>query len=166
MEAHEAPGALVSLALAAQNVAAGLNKFVDRVAAEDATDITLLISKCFELSSELRRLATVVQRLPLRFRNRYEDICDGLEDLDRSLTFTFNDARGFVGEGFLDARQQRLSVDAQHRRAWEDLTAHFHAQSGNTLTRRLEYCRSCVVELKNILQEGYADFLCLSLPLR
>lgn len=154
MDLYRAPGILTSHAVAAENAAKGLSTFLTHVLPEDTTAITLLISKHYELSSDLRRLAITVERLPVQFEFRFDDIYDGLEHLLRSLRITIDDFQGIIGQGFLTAREDRLPLPAQHVRVWEDLVIFFEDQSGNSLCQRLEYYRSCATELKNILLGG------------
>lgn len=151
MDRNDAPQMLIAVAEAAQDVAAGLNKFLNPVA-DSAVEITALIAKCFAVSSALRDLATAIEEL--RRYSSYNKISDDIADVITSLDFTFKDVHQTVGEGFANIKNTGVSMTAAYRRVWRDIKARFQEESGNTLTRRLEYCRSYLQELTNILQEG------------
>ena len=72
-------GTLIANAESAQDIAAGLNKFLDPVP-EHATEITALISGCFAISSVLRELSAAIAD-PRYIRN-YDLI---FQDLDITL---------------------------------------------------------------------------------
>lgn len=151
MERSDAPKLLVKVAEAAQDVAAGLHKFLSQVVESDA-DIALLISKCFSVSSALRSLATAIEES--RRLSQYSRISGEVEDVAASLDHTFKDVHQIVGEGFADAKRARVPINSAFRKVWKNINEHFQQQSGNTLVKRLEYCRLLLVDLCDILREG------------
>ena len=129
---------LVAVAESAQDIAAGLNKFLDAVP-ERSTEITGLISECFAISSALRELSNAI-RDPLYYR-RFELIQKDVTIVGQSLDYTFQDVeRRFGG-----------LRTATYRQVWREMDAHFRAESGNTLVTRLEYYRSFLLRLLHII---------------
>ena len=120
----------------AQHVAAGLNKVLGPVP-ERKVDITALIAKCFEVSSSLHNLAEAVE--DSRSSVTYKRISVDVHDVVHSLDHTFKDVHQIVGEGFADAKKAKLSQSTAYRKVWRNIEDHFRRESGNALTRRLEY---------------------------
>ena len=151
MDRNDAPRILTAVAQAAQDVAAGLNKFLGPVSGSEV-DITALIAKCFEVSSCLRDLAKAVEGS--RRRSTYDEVSEGIHDVAHSLDHTFKDVHQIVGEGFADAKKAKLSQTTAFRKVWKNIIDHFQKESGNALVRRLEYCRRLLLDLTDILHEG------------
>ena len=151
MDRNEAPKVLVAVAEAAQDVAAGLNQFLNQVPNSDV-DITSLIGKCYQVSSSLRELATAIEES--RRLSQYHGISDEVTDVARSLDHTFKDVHQIVGEGFEDTRKAGKPRSSGFRRVWRNITDHFHKESGNTLERRLELCRKLLDDLCDVIHEG------------
>lgn len=152
MDRNEAPEILKAVAEAAQDVAAGLNKFLGPLP-ESKVDLTALIAKCFGVSSSLHNLAEAVEdthRLAT-----YARISPDVHNVAYSLDHTFKDVYQVVGEGFLEGKKAKLSQSMAYRRVWRNIVDYFQRESGNTLDRRLEYCRQLLLELTDILHEGY-----------
>ena len=152
MDRNKAPDALLAVAEAAQDVAAGLHKFLSPVS-DSGVEITALISKCFAVSSSLRSLAVAVQ--DSRRLSLFNRVSGEVEDVAKSLDHTFKDLHQIVGEGFEDARKARLPMSAAYRKVWRNINDHFQRESGNQLVRRLDYCRLLLNDLCDILQDGY-----------
>ena len=152
MERNDAPKALNVVAQDAQQVAAGLNKFLGPVP-ESKVDITALIAKCFEVSSSLHNLAEAVENS--HRSATYKRISVDIYDVVHSLDYTFKDVHNIVGEGFADAKKAKLSQSTAYHRVWRNIEDYFRRESGNTITRRLEYCRLLLFDLIDILHEGY-----------
>ena len=138
--------ALLAQAETAQDIAAGLNRFLDPVP-EYSTEITALISECFAISSAIRELRTAIG--DSRFNRQYLEVQDDINVTLRSLDYTFEDVRRMFG-GLGSAHH--LSPASAYRSVWTEMTVHFQDESGNSLCRRLEYYRrfllmlTCVVE--------------------
>lgn len=152
MDRNEAPEVLNAVAEAAQHVAAGLNKFLGPVP-ESKVDLTALIAKCFGVSSSLHNLAEAVE--DTRRLATYAQISGDLHDVVSSLDHTFKDVHRIVGEGFAQAKKAKLPQSTAYRRVWKNIVEYFQRESGNNLVRRLEYCRQVLVDLTDILHEGY-----------
>lgn len=140
--------ALIAVAETAQDVASGLNQFLDPVA-DYSADITALIAHCFSTSSALRILDTTIGEVPIH--RRYHYIANDLSIVTDSLQYTFTDVKRIFG------RLGRAvgAPPATYRRVWRDLNDHFHEESGNTLSRRLDFCQIFVEGLTCTLNEGY-----------
>lgn len=138
--------ALVATAEAAQDIAAGLDKFLSPLP-DYSTEITALISECFAISSALRELETAIG--DSRSNRRYHQIIEDVRVTLQSLEYTFNDVRRLFG-GL--GRADYISQSAAYRLVWQDITAHFMEESGNSLCRRLGFYRrfllvlACVAE--------------------
>lgn len=152
MDRNEASVSLIAVAEAAQDVAAGLHKFISPVSDCDA-DITALIAKCFDVSSALRDLVKAINEC--RRLAQYHRISGEVQDTCESLDHSFKDVHQIVGEGFADAKRAKTSQTAAYRRVWRNIDEHFRSESGNPLVRRLEYCRLLLIDLYDILREGY-----------
>ncbi len=151
MERSEVAQVLNSVAEDAKYVAAGLNKFLKPVP-ESNVEIEALIAKCFEISSTLHSVSKAVK--DTRGSSTYKGIALDLHDVVYSLDHTFKDVHQIVGEGFADAKKTKVSQSTVFRKVWKNITNHFQRQSGNTLFRRLEYCRLLLFELREVLYEG------------
>ena len=138
--------AFLAQAESAQDIAAGLNKFLDPVP-EYSTEITALISECFAISSAIRELKTAIG--DPRFNRQYLEVEYDINVTLRSLDYTFDDVRRMFG-GLGSAHH--LSQGSAYRSIWTEITMHFQDESSNSLCRRLEYYRrfllmlACVVE--------------------
>ena len=152
MDCNRAPKVLRDVAEAAQDVAAGFNKFLGPVP-ESKADLTALIAKCFEVSSSLHNLAKAVE--DTRGLATYARISDDVRDVAYSLNYTFKDVRQIVGEGLAGAKNVKLSLSTPYRRVWRSIIDYFQRESGNMLIQRLEYCRRLLLDLADILHEGY-----------
>ena len=152
MDRNDAPKVLHAVAQDAQDVAAGLNKFLGPVP-ECKVDITALIAKCFEVSSLLHNLAEAVE--DSRPSTTYKRISVDVHDVVHSLDHTFKNVHQIVGEGFRNAQKAKLSQSTAYRKVWMYIEDYFRRESGNALTRRLEYCRRLLFDLIDILHEGY-----------
>ena len=149
--------AFLAVAETAQDVASGLNKFLDPVS-EDATEITALISECFAISSALRELDTAVG--DPRHNRRYYRIDEEADVTLDSLRYTFEDVRGHFGDL---ARNDRGSFGMACRRVWQEMSEHFEDESGNTLCMRLEYYRRFLLLLASVIQGSV--WFCHSMPI-
>lgn len=132
---------LVARAEAAQDIAAGLNKFLGSVP-NYSTEITALISECFAISSSLRELNTAIG--DSRYNRGYHEISEDLTITLQSLEYTFHDVRRLFGDL---GRAEYISQSAAYRSVWEDITTHFMGESGNSLCRRLEFYRRFLLVL-------------------
>ena len=137
---------LIAQAETAQDIAAGLNKFLDPVP-EYSTEITALIAECFATSSALRELTAAIG--DPRFNRQYHEVKEDISMTIRSLDYTFEDVRHLFG-GL--GRTNHVSQASAYRSVWTDITVHFQGESGNSLCRRLEYYKrflfllTCVIE--------------------
>ena len=128
---------LIALAETAQDIGSAFSKFLDPVA-DYSAEITALIAHCFNTSSALRTLHDTINDYPNA--RRHQVILDELNLAQNSLDYTFKDVqRIFGGIG-----------RTGYRRVWRDLIDHFREESGNTLSRRLEYYQQ--------LLHGLTDF--------
>lgn len=152
MDRNEVAQLLNAVAGDAKYVAAGLNKFLKPVP-ESKIEIEALIAKCFEISSALHSVSKAVKDThgSATFKKVTQDVHDVVYSLDHS----FKDVHQIVGEGFADAKKTKISQSTVFRKIWKTITDHFYRQSGNTLYRRLEYCRLLLSELREVLYEGY-----------
>ena len=132
---------LLANAETAQDIAAGLNKFLDPVP-EYSTEITALISECFAISSALRELTTAIG--DQRYSRHLHLISEDLDVTISSLENTFDDVHRLFG-GF--GRINHISRGSSYRSVWTDITVHFQEESGNSLCRRLEYYRRFLLML-------------------
>ncbi|KAG7001995.1 hypothetical protein G7Y79_00030g065280 [Physcia stellaris] len=114
--------ALIAHAETAQDIAAGLNKFLDSVP-EHSTEITALISECFAISSALRELTTAIG--DSRFNRRYHEVADDITVTLRSLEYTFEDVRRLFG-GL--GRADHFSEAAAYRAVWTEITMWFQEE--------------------------------------
>ncbi len=137
---------LVATAETAQDVASGLNKFLEPVA-ESSTEITRLMSECFAISSALRELSTAL-REPRHSRS-YSIISENLRLAVSSLEYTFDDV------GRLCGRIPRTRNSA-YRSIWRDIENYFQDESRNSLLARLEYYRRFLQDLLCIILERLA----------
>ena len=144
--------ALVAYAETAQDIAAGLDKFLGPVP-DYATEITALISECFAISSALRELSTAIG--DSRHNRRYHQISEDIRITLQSLEYTFNDVRslfGGLGRGF------HIPQSTAYRSVWREITVHFVEESGSSLCRRLETYRRFLLVLVCVV-EGLAAHL-------
>ena len=138
--------ALLAQAETAQDIAAGLNKFLDPVP-DHSTEITALISECFAISSAIRELRTAIG--DSRFNRQYLEVQDDIHVTLSSLDYTFDDVRRMFG-GLGSAHH--LSQGSAYRSVWRDITMHFEDESSNSFWLRLDYYRrfllmlTCIVE--------------------
>ena len=144
--------ALVATAETAQDIAAGLHKFLGPVS-DYSTEITALISACYALSSALRGLNTAIG--DSRFNVRYHQISEDLRITLLSLEYTFNDVKHLFG-GL--GRPTHISQSAAYRSVWWEIATQFERESGNSLWRRLEYYQRFLLVLACIV-EGFAAAL-------
>ena len=153
MDVDEAPKTLLLVAEAALDVAAGMNKFLIPVSTS-AADITDLIAKCFAISSALQVLARTVRNLRqvARYRNYREEI----SDVAYSVDYTFKDVHSIVGEGFREAIEDGVPQATAFRVIWRRINEFFHDESGNSLSRRLEYYEAFLQRLNTTFVEGWA----------
>lgn len=143
---------LVAGAEAAQDIAAGLNKFLGPVP-NYSTEITALISECFAISSALRELNSAIG--DSRYNSGYHEISQDLTITLQSLGYTFHDVRRLFGDL---GRAEHISQSAAYRSVWQEITAHFMEESSNSLCRRLQfYCRFLLVLI--YVAEGLATIL-------
>ena len=128
---------LIAVAETAQDIAAGLNEFLDAVP-ECSTEITALISECFAISSALRELSTAIG--DYRYNRQFELIEEDVRTIRLSLDYTFEDVeRCFGGLGV-----------STYREVWRDIDHYFQTESGNTLVARLEHYRNFLIGLTRI----------------
>ncbi len=132
---------LVAKAEATQDIAAGLDKFLGLVP-NYSTEITALISECFAISSALRRLNSAIG--DSRYNSGYHAISEDLHITLQGLEYTFVDVRRLFGHL---GRAEYISQSAAYRSVWQELTAHFWEESGNSLCRRLEFYRRFLLVL-------------------
>lgn len=143
---------LVARAEAAQDIAAALNKFLGPVP-NYSTEITALISECFAISSALRELRDAIG--DSRYNGGYHEISGDLTITLQSLEYTFHDVRRLFGDL---GRADYISQSAAYRSVWQEITAHFMEESGNSLCRRLEFYRRFLLVLVCVA-EGFATIL-------
>ena len=143
-----AHNALIAVAETAQDVAAGLNKFLIPVA-DASAEIASLIAQCFAISAALRRLHRAVEDCD--FDRRYTRIREDVVTVRESLVYTFRDVQRLFGIGLGRAT---ILPGAEYRQVWRDLTAHFKAQSNNTLERRLQIYEGLLKDLTCTLTDG------------
>ena len=143
--------ALIATAESAQDIAAGLHKFLDPVS-ESSTDITSAIGECFAISSALRELDEAVG--DPRQNRSYASISDEVRAVLQSLEYTFKDVNDLFG-GL--ARTIHLSQSSAYRQVWRDIEIFFRDQSRNTLSVRLEYYKRFLQDLICFMVEGYAN---------
>jgi len=143
---------LVARAEAAQDIAAALNKFLGPVP-NYSTEITALISECFAISSALRELRDAIG--DSRYNGGYHEISGDLTITLQSLEYTFHDVRRLFGDL---GRADYISQSAAYRSVWQEITAHFMEESGNSLCRRLEFYRRFLLVLVCVA-EGLATIL-------
>lgn len=141
---------MIAHAETAQDIAAGLNKFLDPVP-EHSTEITALISECFAISSALRELTTAIG--DSRFNRRYHEVADDITVTLRSLEYTFEDVRRLFG-GL--GRADHFSEAAAYRAVWTEITMWFQEESNNLLCRRLEYYRRFLLMLTSFIERWIA----------
>ncbi|MCJ1466592.1 hypothetical protein MMC07_005212 [Pseudocyphellaria aurata] len=139
---------LIATAETAQDIAAGLNKFLEPVS-ESSTEITGLIAECFGISSTLRELSDAVG--DLRQNRRYLSISEDVRMVLLSLNYTFDDVRHLFG-GL--ARTNHITLSSGYRQVWRDIETFFQGESRNTLGVRLEYYKTFLVHLVCIIIEG------------
>ncbi len=142
-----AHNSLIAVAETAQDVGAGLNRFLDPVA-DASAEIAALIAQCFSISAALRRLDEAVEEY--QYHRRYDRIHLDILNVKESLVYTFRDVqRLFGGLG-------RIAIlpGAQYRQVWREISVHFRAQSNNTLERRLQMYHDCLKGLTCILTDG------------
>ena len=142
--------ALLAQAETAQDIAAGLNRFLDPVP-EYSTEITALISECFAISSAIRELRTAIG--DSRFNRQYLEVQYDINVTLRSLDYTFEDVRRMFG-GLGSAHH--LSQGSAFRSVWRDITVHFQEESSNSLCRRLEYYRLFLLMLTSVVERSVA----------
>ena len=138
--------AFLAQAEAAQDIAAGLSKFLDPVP-EYSTEITALISECFAISSAIRELRTAIG--DSRFNRQYLEVQYEINVTLRSLDYTFDDVRRMFG-GVGSAHH--LSHGSAYRSVWTDISIHFQDESNTSLYRRLEYYREFLLMLTCIVK--------------
>ena len=143
-----AHNSLIAVAETAQDVGAGLNKFLDPVA-DASAEIAALIALCFSISAALRRLDEAIEEY--EYHRRYDHIHDDILNVRESLVYTFRDVQRLFGVGL-----GRIAVlpGAQYRQVWRNLTTHFREESNNTLERRLQIYHDCLKGLTCVLNEG------------
>lgn len=151
--------ALIATAETAQDIAAGLHKFLEPVS-ESSAEITGLIAECFATSSALRELSDAVG--DLRQNRRYSSISEDVRIVLLSLNHTFNDVRRLFG-GL--ARTNHITLSSGYRQVWRDIEAYFQEESRNTLSVRLEYYKTFLQHLICIIIEGLAINLDVPHPL-
>ena len=142
--------ALIATAESAQDIAAGLNKFLDPVS-ESSTEITSAIAECFAISSALRELDEAVG--DFRQNRSYTSISDEVRAVLLSLEYTFEDVNHLFG-GL--SRTIHLSQSSAYRQVWREIENFFLKESRNTLSLRLEYYKRFLQDLICFLVEGYA----------
>jgi len=143
---------LAARAEAAQDIAAGLDKFLGP-APNYSTEITALISECFAISSALRGLSTAIG--DSRYNSGYHEISEDLTITLQSLEYTFHDVRRLFGDL---GRADYISQSAAYRSVWQEITAHFMEESGNSLCRRLQFYHRFLLVLVCVA-EGLAMIL-------
>ena len=138
--------AFLAQAESAQDVAAGLNRFLDPVP-EYSTEITALISECFAISSAIRELRTAIG--DSRYNRQYLEVQYDINVTLRSLDYTFDDIlRMFGGLG----SAHHLSQASAYLSVWTDITVHFQNESSISLCRRLEDYRRFLHMLAMIVE--------------
>lgn len=151
--------ALIATAETAQDIAAGLHKFLEPVS-ESSTEITGLIAECFAISSALRELNDAVG--DVRQNRKYATISEDVRLVLLSLDYTFGDVHRIFG-GL--ARPNHSTMSSAYRQVWRDIENYFQQQSRNTLSVRLEYYKTFLQHLICIMIEGLAMILGVSDPL-
>lgn len=140
--------ALIATAETAQDIAAGLHKFLEPVS-ESSTEITGLIAECFAISSALRELNDAVG--DVRQNRKYATISEDVRLVLLSLDYTFGDVHRIFG-GL--ARPNHSTMSSAYRQVWRDIENYFQQQSRNTLSVRLEYYKKFLQHLICIMIEG------------
>ena len=140
--------ALIAVAEKAQDIAAALEKFLDPVDDQSA-EITGLISELFSTSSALRGLDRRIGDFP--HHRRYIEIARDLSIVKDSLNYTFKDVERIFG----GLARVTVVPRAEYIYVWDDLSNFFRAESGNSLSRRLEIYCTVLKELTYILIEGF-----------
>ena len=138
---------LIAVAETAQDVASGLNKFLD-AAAEHSAEIAELIAECFRISSALRKLDFAQEAYA--GTREHARINGDINLVRQSLTYTFRDIlRLFGGLG-----PSTVIPGSAYRRVWGEISVNFYRESGNTLSRRLQWYYIFLQELESILVNG------------
>lgn len=146
---------LVATAELAEDVAAGLNKFLIPVE-ESSPEIARLISECFAISSVLRDIAAAIRET--RHINDYSNISDDLRVAVSSIEYTFDDVYRFCG------RILRTNRTA-YRDVWKSIETFFMEESRNSLLDRLAYYKRFLEDLHLILEDGLARLAQASVPI-
>ena len=152
MDYHEAPNSLFQVAEAAQDVAAGMNKFLAPVSSS-AAEITEIISKCFAISSALQNAAKVIRHI--RHVSWYKHYQEEISDVTYSLDYTLKDVHCIMGDVFKEAQDKGISQTVAFRQTWRDIDERFHSESGTALSERLEDYQGFLQTLKDALTEGF-----------
>lgn len=149
---------LIASAESAQDVAAGLHRFLEPVP-ESSTEITGLIAECFGVSAALRELGDVIE--DARQNRRYATISEDVQLVLRSLDYTFQDVNHLFG-GL--TRTNHIAQRSGYRQVWRDIEDHFQAESRNTPSMRLEYYKKFLQDLICIMIDGLVMILDMSDP--
>ncbi len=149
MESGSVTDRLLDEAENAQDVAAGLNRFLDAIP-ECSTEITAVISELFAISSALRELHTALGSR--RYGRRGPLIEEDMELALPSLNITLEDVVEMFG------RLGRSSLATAYRRVWKEICLKFRDEGGISLCSRLEIYRTFFIELALVLT-GYVHLL-------
>ncbi|KAI9704431.1 MAG: hypothetical protein M1836_007294 [Candelina mexicana] len=142
MESGPVADRLLDEAENAQDVAAGLNRFLDAIP-ECSTEITAVISELFAISSALRELHTALASR--RYGRRGPLIEDDMELALPSLNITLEDIVEMFG------RLGRSPLATAYRRVWKVICLNFRDEGGISLCSRLEIYRTFFIELALVL---------------
>lgn len=145
-EENMAP-AIIAVAETAHDISAALEQFLDPVDDQSA-EITALMAECLRVSSALRHIDRTIGPFP--HHRHYPEISLDLSTVKDSLNYTFDDVHRLFGR----LNRVALTPRAEYEHVWDDLCAHFYAESGNTLRRRLEIYRIVLEGLEDRLLEG------------
>ncbi|KAK4991139.1 hypothetical protein LTR50_002069 [Elasticomyces elasticus] len=129
---------LIRHAKNAEDVAAGLQVFLDRVP-QYATDISAIISELFATSSATRALHTASD--DLRYARAFHTIRSDLDLVLRSLQYTLGTVRGIFARTGL----------ASYRVLWDGLNL-FVQTEGSSLCTRLEWYKIFLHDLFDVLR--------------
>ncbi|KAL8914949.1 MAG: hypothetical protein Q9171_000576 [Xanthocarpia ochracea] len=141
--------ALIALAESAQDIASGFNKFLDPLP-ESSVEITALIAECYAISSALRELNSAKD--DPRYYHDFPLIYNDVAIVRESLDYTFRDVTRLFGSL---GRLTHIPRKAAFHHVWRDIDEFFYHESHAPLLRRLETNKAFLLELTNLLVDGF-----------
>ncbi|KAE8138675.1 hypothetical protein BDV38DRAFT_281972 [Aspergillus pseudotamarii] len=148
--AQSLSGALLTSADNVEDVAAGFRMLREPLP-EHATEITILISDLYSISSSLRGYSTILGN-----GIHQQNIASAESDIElvrTSLKKTLDDIFDFFGD--IDLRQG--SDRDKYQRTWTVMCKYFYDKSQGSLANRLAIYKAFLGELANISNEGFSD---------